>query len=158
MSPEKKKDLPSAPVNLECEQWRKQPLDFKSYRDLRLHMQKVMQYQLSGDIDQKTLNAQTYIASAMIIIMDRERQYEGVSGGEDLQSLIKEMAGEVKLTTAQMARIMQQPSDEVRIRILKEELLNNQHIIEGEVIDAGVATEAEEVVNEVRKREWESAF
>lgn len=156
--PAKKKELPAAAPDLDLEEFRRKIIDFRSYKEVRKHLEQVMHFHLKGSLDSKILNGQVYIASALIIVMDRERQYEGV-GQEDLQSVIAECAGEVNLTNAQMARIMQQPTTAMRIKILKESIAENANIVEGELVTPEI--EVGEVIAETEKREtWQrqSAF
>lgn len=120
--------------------WLHEVPDFNSYRAIRKHLQNVARFHNLGLVDQKRLNAQTYIASALIIARDREVQFDKMSG-DDLGQVLADNNGVVNLTSEQCLTLMQTPTDAAKVNLLRAYQKQNQQVIDAEVAPVVVSAE-----------------
>lgn len=106
--------------------WSKMP-EYSSYKSVKEHLRMMTYGVMHGFVSSKAANTVTYIASHVLIAMDRERMYE-TGADEGIDEILGRYGNKVELTEEQMGLLLQQPNMQIQIKMLDRFLGENAKV------------------------------
>ena len=139
----------------EFQEWMLKKLPINGYGDLRKYLNQLMYGVQIGGIARADANAITYMASVMIVALDRERQHE-VTPTDELAALQDKYGGEVHLSQEQAIEVLKLAANpRLQIKVLTEHIERNKNVVNVEQV---VEVDAEKQVKEEIKTFLEDNF